>query len=310
MRRHTLAAPRSIFFGRLVLISCVWLSSCSLRLEAQVPFGMEPAFWQEWWFRLAPVLALVLNAWLLYRIRMHQRIAQLNIRFEERLGERTRIAQDLHDTLLQGVLSAAMHVHVTTNGLPDDSTAKPLLIQTQQVMDQAINEGRTALQGLRSSSSAQRLEQAFSRIPQELSDQQDIAYRVVVEGSPRPLHSVIRDEVYRVGYEAVVNAFRHAMADSIEVQVQYCAAHLRVAVCDDGRGIDPRVVQGEREGHWGLPGMREHAEQIGARLKLRSRLNTGTEVELIVPHDVAYEQQSGNGRASWMRRLSSLGHSR
>jgi ligand-binding sensor domain-containing protein/signal transduction histidine kinase len=267
--------------------------------EAQIPFRIEPVFWQSWWFQLTCALALALTVWLLYRIRMHQKIAQLNVRFDERLRERTRIAQDLHDTLLQGILSASMHLHVASNRLSDDSPAKPLLIQVQQLMDQVINEGRTALQGLRSlSGDPRKLEQAFSRIPQELGDQQEIAYRVIVEGSPRPLHPVIRDEVYRIGREALVNAFRHATAGRIEIQVEYTAAHLRVAVRDDGCGIDPRVLHVGREGHWGLSGMRERAERIGAKLKLRSRIDAGTEIELIVPHDVAYQQQSQNSRVS------------
>ena len=160
-------------------------------------------------------------------------------------------------------------------------------------MDHVINEGRISLQGLRSSSDDPRkLEQAFSRIPQELGDDKDVAYRVVVEGSPRPLHPVIRDEVYRIGREALVNAFRHAAAGSIEIQVEYTAAHLRVAVRDDGRGIDPHVLQGGRDGHWGLPECASVPERIGAKLKLWSRLNAGTEVELLVPHDVAYQQPS------------------
>jgi len=275
--------------------------------EASVGFEVEPAFWQTWWFRFSCILTLGLMPWILYRIRMHQRIAKLNVRFEERLAERTRIAQDLHDTLLQGVLSASMHLHIAGNRLSDDSPAKPLLIQVQQLMDQVINEGRNALQGLRSlSGDPRKLEQAFSRIPQELGDQRKVGYRVIVEGSPRPLHPVIRDEVYRIGREALVNAFRHATAGSIEIQVEYTAAHLRVAVRDDGCGIDPRVLQDGREGHWGLPGMRERAERIGAKLKLWSRLNAGTEVELLVPHEVAYQQQPGNGRVSWIRRLPGL----
>ena len=112
-----------------------------------------------------------------------------------------------------------------------------------------------------------------------------------MEGSPRQLHPVIRDEVYRIGREAMVNAFRHATAGSIEIQVEYTTAHLRVAVRDDGCGIHPRVLQGGREGRYGLPGMRERAERIGAKLKLSSRLIAGTEVELLVPHDVDYQQR-------------------
>jgi signal transduction histidine kinase len=115
------------------------------------------------------------------------------------------------------------------------------------------------------------------------------------------LHPVIRDEVYRIGREALVNAFRHARASSIEVEVQYTTSHLQVLVRDDGCGIDPQVLRSGREGHWGLPGMRERAEGIGAKLKVWSRNAAGTEVELIVPGNVAYPHQPGRGRLRWLK---------
>ena len=169
---------------------------------------------------------------------------------------------------------------------------------------QVVEEGRDALRGLRSSArDASNLEQAFSHVPQELPTQQGIAFRVIVDGQPRPLHPVIRDEVYRIGREALVNAFRHAHASSIEVEVQYTASDLRILVRDDGSGIDPQVLRSGREGHWGLPGMRERAERIGAKLKVWSRSAAGTEIELIVPGSVAYPHQPGSGWRSWLARL-------
>ena len=272
--------------------------------ESQIPFSIAPAFWQTWWFRFSSILAVVLMPWLLYRIRMHQKIGQLNVRFDERLGERMRIAQDFHDTLLQGVLSARMILYIATDKLSDDSPARPLLIRVSQLMDQFIKEGRNTLHGLRmSSGDSQKLEQAFARIPHELANQQEITYDIVVEGEPRLLRPMIRDEAYHIGHEALVNAFRHSKAGSIEVEVQYAAAHLRIMVRDDGCGIDPRVLQSGREGHWGLPGMRERAERIGAKLKVSSRSTAGTEVELIVPGNVAYQHQRGNGRLNWIGKL-------
>lgn len=232
---------------------------------------------------------------------------QLNVRFEERLAERTRIAQELHDTLLQGFLSASMQLHVAADHLPEDSPAKPLLSRVLQLMGQVIEEGRNTLRGLRSSGrDTYNLEQALSHVPQELAIQQEIAYRVIVDGQPRALHPVIRDEVYRIGREALVNAFRHAQANSIEVEVEYAPNHLRILIRDDGRGIDPQVLRSGREGHWGLPGMRERSERIGAKLKVWSRSASGTEVELLVPGNIAYPHHHGNGRLSWMRRLYSL----
>lgn len=273
--------------------------------ETTVSFRIEPAFWQTWWFQCSCVLALALVAWLLYRLRMHQITRQMNVRFEERLAERMRIAQELHDTLLQGFLSASMQLHVLTDQVPESSPAKPLLGRVLQLMGQVTEEGRNALRGLRSSvRDSHNLEQALSSVPQELAIQEEIAYRVIVDGQPRPLHPVIRDEVYRIGREALVNAFRHAHAGNIEVALEYTAGHLRVMVRDDGRGIDPHVLNLGREGHWGLAGMRERAERIGAKLRVLSRSASGTEVELTVPSHVAYQHRPGKG---WRSRLVGLG---
>jgi signal transduction histidine kinase len=257
--------------------------------EAGLQFEIEPALWQTSWFRASIVLVGGLAVWTLVRVRTHRMARQLNLRFEERLAERTRIAQELHDTLLQGFVSASMQLHVATDQLPDDAPAKRSLGRVLTLMGQVIEEGRNAVRGLRSSADrSNNLEQAFSRIPQELGIPTSANYRVIVEGRPRPLHPVIRDEVYRIGREALVNAFRHAGAKSIEVQLEYAAQHLRMLVRDDGCGIDPLVLRSGRDGHWGLSGMRERADRIGAPLKVWSRAAAGTEVELTVPRHIAF----------------------
>jgi ligand-binding sensor domain-containing protein/signal transduction histidine kinase len=272
--------------------------------EAVVGFEIEPAFWQRWWFRLTVLLAGLFSLFAFYRFRLLRLTKQLNVRFEERLAERTRIARELHDTLLQGFLSASMQLHVVADQLPADSPAMPLLGRVQRLMSQVIEEGRNTVRALRSSSDAPLdLEQSYSRIRQELALNEQIDFRVLVEGRPRALHPVIRDEVYRIGREALVNAFRHARAQAIEVEVAYLASHLRVIVSDDGAGIDPEVLRSGRDGHWGLSGMRERAERIGARLKVRSRAAAGTEVELTVPGNVAFQAQPSGRAKRWTVRL-------
>ena len=269
--------------------------------EAVISFEIEPVFWQTWWFRSLGLLACAFAALILYRLRMHQLTRQLNLRFEERLAERTRIAQELHDTLLQGFLSASMQLHVAVDKLPVQSPARPPLGRVLELMRHVIEEGRNAVRGLRSPDSRESLdlERAFSRIQEELALEEQVGFRVVVEGRPRPLHPIIRDEVYSIGREALVNAFRHSRARSIEVEVEYIANHLRILVRDDGCGIDPEVLRAGRDGHWGLSGMRERAERIGARLKVWSRAAAGTEVELSIPGHVAF--QGHTSRSLWGR---------
>lgn len=156
-------------------------------------------------------------------------------------------------------------------------------------MQRVIEEGRNAVQGLRSpAAGVHDLERAFSGVCEELGVDGTVDYRVRVEGTSRALSPLIRDEVYRIGREAVVNALRHAGARTMEVDVEYTSKVLRIVVRDDGRGIDAQVLKSGTEGHWGLVGMRERAARIGAQFKVWSKVGAGTDVELSVPASVAF----------------------
>jgi signal transduction histidine kinase len=210
---------------------------------------------------------------------------------KERLAERIRIAQELHDTLLQGFFALSMQLHNAVNDLPADSEAKPRFNDLVQLLDRVLEQGRLAVQGLRSPNEHfPSLGQAFAGVPTELGLPSAVGFRVVVEGRQRALNELLRDDVYRIGREAIVNAYRHARATHVETQIEYRSAELRVVVRDDGCGINPRDLKWGRSGHWGLQGMRERAERIGARLRVLSRVALGTEVELCVPGRFAFEQ--------------------
>ena len=256
---------------------------------AVVTVDGTPPFWKTRWFRASLVLFAICALLALYRWRLHELRRQLNLRFEERLAERTRIAQDLHDTLLQGVISASMQLHVANEHLPDDSPAKPLVDRVIQLMGQVVEEGRDAVRGLRSAyGNSGDLGTAFAQIGEEFRKDQTKDYSVIVEGTPQELHPVIRDGTYRIVREALTNAFRHSHGSKIEVELEYASKHLKILIRDNGAGIDPNVVELGRDGHWGLTGMRERAESIGGCLKVWSRANAGTEVELLIPSDVAF----------------------
>jgi signal transduction histidine kinase/ligand-binding sensor domain-containing protein len=262
--------------------------------DASVEFEVLPLYWQTWWFGLGILAAIAASIVALYRLRLRQATNRINLRFQERLAERTRIAQELHDTLLQGFLSASMQVHVAADRLPDDSAVKPALNRAMELMRQVIEEGRNAVRGLRSTRSASLdLEQSFARIQQELAgsdpDSERVEFRVVVDGERRPLHPVLRDEVYRIGREAAINAFRHAHAGKIEMELRYSARNLTLMVRDDGRGIDPNVLQAGRDGHFGLAGMRERADRIGAQFHVMSSASAGTEIELSIPGNIVFQ---------------------
>jgi signal transduction histidine kinase len=272
--------------------------------ETSVPFVIEPAFWQTWWFRLACVAGSCLTILAIYRLRVHQLTKRLNVGFQERLAERTRIAQELHDTLLQGVLSASFQLDIAEDQLPEDSPTKSILKRVLQLLATVNEEGRNALRGLRTTAwDNQSLETAFSRLRQESPFNGKTDYRVIVHSATRPIRPLIRDEVYRIVREALLNAFMHAHANRIEVEVEYASRHLRVLVRDDGRGIDPQVLYSGREGHWGLVGIRERSKRIGADLRLRSRMGAGTEVDLTVPGSIAFENSSPDPTSHWFRWL-------
>jgi signal transduction histidine kinase/streptogramin lyase len=273
--------------------------------ETAVSFEVDSLYWQTWWFELLAVVVVMSAAFFLYRFRLSRATKRLNLRFQERLAERTRIAQELHDTLLQGFLSASMQVHVAADTLPDDSSAKRTLTRALNLMRQVIDEGRNAVRGLRSSQSVSLdLEQAFSRIQQEIAPQDSarVAFRVIVEGERMPLQPLVRDELYRIGREALINAFRHARAQHVELEIKYAPNRFGILVRDDGCGIDSKTLQSGRDGHFGLSGMRERADRIGARFRVMSSASAGTEIQLYVPGSVAFQAET-NGGLSWLAKI-------
>jgi signal transduction histidine kinase len=205
--------------------------------------------------------------------------------------------------LLQGFISASMQLHVVTERLPEDSPARPAFGRALDLMGRVIEEGRNAVRGLRSSADAHELGDAFSGMQAELATGQTTAYRVIVEGRPRPLNPAVRDDVYRIGREALLNAFRHAEAAAIEIEIEYMPGELRMFVRDDGRGINPKIVRTGIDDHWGIAGMRERAGRIGGSLTIRSRAAAGTEIELRVPGRAAFSGGSSPDRRNWMRRI-------
>jgi signal transduction histidine kinase len=217
--------------------------------------------------------------------------AHTDSRGEERLAERTRIAQELHDTLLQGFCAVSMQLEAEVNHLPADSTAKSRFSNLVQLVHRVLEEGRLAVQGLRSPQQDERsLGHALAGVPTLLGLPLAANFRVVVEGRQRELKAALRDEIYRIGREAIVNAHRHSGARDIETQIVFRPTELRVTVRDNGRGMDTQDLEAGRTGHWGLQGMRERARRIGAHLRVLSRTAIGTEVELCVPGRIAFEQ--------------------
>lgn len=200
-----------------------------------------------------------------------------------RLEERTRIAQEIHDTLLQTFQSASLYLGAALHCVPHDLPVRSQLDRTLQIMRQGITEGRNVIQALRSDLHNSDLVLALSRVPGDRQLQTDIDFRVTVTGRRMQLPPEIRHEVYRIGREALTNAFWHSGAKRVELTFQFSDKRLSVRICDNGCGIDSRVLKKGRNGHWGLATMRERAATIGGLLKIVSSASGGTEVRLSIP---------------------------
>jgi signal transduction histidine kinase/ligand-binding sensor domain-containing protein len=267
-------------------------------------FSIAPAYYQTRWFRSLCVAAFLALLWALYQFRLHQLQQRFNAGLEARVNERTRIARELHDTLLQSFHGLLLRFQTVSNLLPAGEPKQKLDDAIDQAA-QAITEGRDAVQGLRSSTTVTNdLAYAITTLGQELavgeSNPNAAEFHVEIEGTPRNLHPILRDEVYRIAGEALRNAFKHAQAKRIEVEIRYDERRLRLRVRDDGKGIDPKHLNEDgRPGHFGLRGMRERAKLMGGKLAVWSELDSGTEVELRIPSSRAYET-SPVRRRSWL----------
>ena len=275
--------------------------------ESVISFKIDPAFWQTWWFSGICVAVSLILLWAIYQLRLQQLRYQFHIGLEARVDERTRIARELHDTLLQSFNGLLLRFQAVANLLPArPEEAKQRIDSAIEQGSKAITEGRDAVHELRSGGlMTTDLAQVIGTFGEELLNQptgEDLPeFRVHVEGTPRTLNPIVRDEAYRIATEALRNAIRHARADRIEVEIRYDEQHLRLRVRDDGKGIDPQLLRDEgRPGHWGLHGMRERAKLMGGNLELWSNLQAGTEVELTIPASTAYEIPTSRRRSSFL----------
>ena len=272
-------------------------------------FSVAPAYYQTNWFLAICAAASLALLWAAYQFRVRQLHHQFHMTLEARVGERTRIARELHDTLLQSFHGLLLQFQTASQLLPERPTeAKGQLDSAIKQAADAITEGRDAVQGLRESTvQGNDLALAINTLAEELATESSdrAAFSVVVEGESRNLHPIVRDEVYRIAGEGIRNAFRHAHAERIEVEVHYDERQFRVRVRDDGKGIDRQHLSDEgREGHFGLRGMRERAKLLGGKLTVWSEPDSGTEVELSIPGEHAYVIMPGERRPSFVEKFA------
>jgi len=281
---------------------------------ASLQFSIAPAYYQTNLFRVMCGAIFVALLWILYLLRLRYMQQEFAIALEARVMERMRIARELHDTLLQSLHGLLFKFQAGRNMLPrSPEDAMQTLDEAISETEHAIAESRDAIHDLRAQPLCDgNLATLLEAVGEELASTQDRnrnppGFRVIAEGEPKKLSAKLQDEVYRIATEVLRNAFWHANANQIETEIRYDKNQLRLRIRDDGKGIDPEVLQeSRRAGHWGLTGVHERAQRIGAQLSFWSQAGAGTEVELIIPANIAYESTNKEHRFRMFRRERKL----
>jgi signal transduction histidine kinase/ligand-binding sensor domain-containing protein len=255
---------------------------------ATLDFKVAAAWYQTIWFRSLCSVAGVLLLWAIYRLRVRRIAGIMKSRFDERLAERTRIARDLHDTFLQTIQGSKLVADDALSSAPDLPHMHQAMEKLSAWLGRATEEGRAALNSLRTSTTeGNDLADAFQRALEECRIHSSMEVSLQLSGQIQEMHPIVRDEVYRIGYEAIRNACVHSQATQLRVDLSY-AQDLSLRICDNGRGIDPDILRRGKRGHYGLQGMRERAARIMGKFSVESSGGTGTVVNLTVPGGIIY----------------------
>ncbi len=251
----------------------------------------QAVLYERGWFRILGAALVIFVLALLYFLRVRVLIGQARLLLEERMQERERIARDLHDTFFQGIQGLLLRFNTGTAQLKKDEPARAIFEEALQQSDAVMLEGRELVLDLRSGTQEKSvLSEAFAEVGISLRSGRDVHFGIISHGLPKTLRPLIFEEAYRIGKEALTNAFRHARASEIELELNYAETGFRLRVRDNGIGLEEGVLSdGFRQGHWGLPGMRERTDKIGGHLELWSREGVGTEIELRLSAAVAYQ---------------------
>jgi signal transduction histidine kinase len=272
---------------------------------AILDFSVAPAWYQANWFRILCVFSGVFIVWVFYRLRVLKISRAIGARFDERLAERTRMARDLHDTFLQTIQGSKLVADDALDPSTDPVRMRRAMEQLSVWLARAMQEGRAALNSLRTATKQTNdLAEGLRRATKDGLVPRSMAVAFSVVGDPREMHPVVRDEVYRIGYEAIHNACMHSGASQLEVELIY-AHDLALRVSDNGTGIDPTTADRGKAGHFGLQGMRERAARIGGKLSIGSSSTSGTEIKLTVPGGIIF-RKTIPARQSLFKRIKTI----
>jgi ligand-binding sensor domain-containing protein/signal transduction histidine kinase len=273
-------------------------------VEGDLPLIVTPYFYQTGWFLTVVALLVVICIWQLHRMRVARVSARLNVRMQERLQERTRIARELHDTLLQGMLGISMEMYAASQQVPAQTAVSSMFGHASQRLREIAEQSRRAVENLRSPSTVpDPLESILALALREMNMPAAIEAQINSVGTHLDLRPLVQSELEQIAREAISNAVQHSGAKMIRIDIMYQPDHFFMSVSDDGCGIDLKTQELGRQGHWGIAGMRERAKSIGGRLRILPHVPCGTVVEVSLQATFAYTAPPNRHKISIWRRL-------
>jgi len=271
--------------------------------ESEFAFSVKPLWFETLSFRLAYVLFAMLAVWIFYKWLLTRTARRVRLQMRVQQMERERIARDLHDTLLQGVQALIWRVHAIAEGLAPGDAVRARLDGAMEITEGLVAESRRRVMVLREERSVPLLlSEALRNVIDAAAAMNAAAYSIVVTGEEVAINETVQVDICDIAREALANATRHGQATCIELKVDFSRG-LVVQIIDDGSGFDPEVALRGRRGHWGIPGMRERARELGGSLQIRTVLGTGTVVTLRMRARKAFET---GPRARWIDRAMAV----
>jgi signal transduction histidine kinase len=256
--------------------------------QASVSFNWRPHFYHAWWFYLLCIGCLAGAAWSTYRARMRQAHA----RFEAVLGERNRLAREMHDTLIQGCTGVSALLEALASMFPEHGPSARNLLDCARTQIRAVTEeAREAVWNLHHGGRSE-ISRLVDHMARQACAASQVPLRFETSGKPVVLDPLIEHDIMMVAREAVFNAIRHAHPHEVSLGIHFRRGRIRMSVLDDGCGFEPGDVLPQTGGHFGLIGMRERTERLGGRFAVRSAPGKGTELSVDVPvRPPAHEKQ-------------------
>jgi signal transduction histidine kinase len=249
-------------------------------------------FWQTGAFKAIAVVSGFAVLWLLIKYRMTLIYARIRDRWAARVAERERIARELHDSFLQGIQGLLLRFNTVARSMPPESPTRKSMEEALGLSNEIMLTGRRLLQDLRDTSRAATLSEELEAIGRGFQGLYATEFSMSSLGKERPIDPFVTDELFKVGREAISNAFRHSQARSILVALEFRDRDLKLLIRDNGVGIEERLlIEGKKAGHWGLPGMRERVAQLNGNIRFESRHGIGTTVEVKIPAHRAYRRR-------------------